>query len=160
MPEFSTEAKITIAAPLVRAFEHIVPINLPLIFKGFGPLPAVSGTRDQTGNWDHAGQTRTVLLSDGSTAQEQLTAYEHPKRFAYTVSRFSGILRFLATEAHGEWWFERGAAADSTFVRWKYAFVARSRVAAPLVWLIAHTLWHCYMGKALALSKREVERAA
>ncbi len=76
-----------VAANQVATFEHIVPINLSSVFTGYGPLPAVAGAQNQTGDWDAAGQTRTVLLSDGSSVQELLTKYEHPHYFSYTVWR-------------------------------------------------------------------------
>lgn len=160
MRSFATEVEAIVQAPLAQAFEQIVPIDLPSIFKGFGPLPAVTGTRNQTGGWDAAGQTRTVLLSDDSSAQERLTQYQHPKYFAYTVSGFTGILRFFATEAHGQWWFTEGASSTSTSIRWRYAFVSKSALVAPIVWLIANTLWHGYMRRALALSRQMVESHA
>ena len=71
-------------------FNHIAPIDLTTIFTGYGLLPAVVGVRDQTGAWDAAGQTRTVTLSDGSSAQESLTKYESPDSFGYNRRRLHG----------------------------------------------------------------------
>src|SRR5438874_502805 len=88
------------------AFKHIVPIDLTSIFTGYGPLPAVTETRDQTGSWDAEGRTRTVVFSDGSSAQESLTGYEYPNHFTYRIRGFTGVLRFFTSEARGEWWFE------------------------------------------------------
>src|SRR4051812_22571665 len=78
-----------------RAFGVIAPIDLTRIFRGFGPLPAVTGTREQTGGWDHAGATRVVELADGSEAREEITAYAAPMHFAYRLAGFSGPLRTL-----------------------------------------------------------------
>lgn len=55
----------------ITAFETIVPIELSKIFLGHLGLPAVIGTKDETGAWNEAGQTRTVCLSDGSEASEK-----------------------------------------------------------------------------------------
>ncbi len=139
------------------AFAHIVPINLTSIFTGYGPLPAVTGTQEQTGRWDAAGQTRRVTLSDGSTAQERLTGYESGAYFSYTVSDFSGTLRYLATSAEGEWWFAAGERAGQTHVRWRYQFNSRSRLTQPALWLITTLFWRGYMNKALGLCKQQVE---
>ena len=38
----------TIEALTKDAFRHIVPIDLTSIFTGYGPLPAVTETRNQT----------------------------------------------------------------------------------------------------------------
>ena len=157
MPALATQVSITIKANQEATFTHIVPIDLTTIFTGYGPLPAVVGAQDQTGGWDEAGQTRTVQLSDGSTAQERLDEYSHPDYFSYTVRDFSGVLRFLTTSANGAWWFvqqEEGA----TLVKWRYAFNPRSFVAVPVLWVVTHLLWGRYMAKALSLAKKQIER--
>jgi hypothetical protein len=41
-------------------FEYTVPIDLTSIFTGYGPLPAVTGTENQTGDWNGENQTLTV----------------------------------------------------------------------------------------------------
>lgn len=138
------------------AFEHIVPIDLTSIFTGHGPLPAVTGVKEQTGAWNAAGQTRTVLLSDGSSAQELLKKYEHPDHFSYTVSGFTGALGLLATAANGEWWFSR-VESGKTRIKWQYTFNARSAFAAPILWVITNVLWRGYMRKALKLSIEQLE---
>lgn len=157
MRSTAAEVNTSVHSPREKAFEHIVPIDLSSIFTGYGPLPAVSGTENQTGKWDGAGQTRTVLLSDGSSAQEALTAYQYPAYFAYTVKGFTGVLRFLAKEARGEWWFEHEPATQSTAISWKYEFISRSPILEPIVCFITQRLWRGYMNKALRLSKAQVE---
>ena len=159
MSALSATVEADVKANQSAAFEHIVPVDLASIFTGYGPLPAVTGTQDHTGGWDAAGQTRTVLLSDGSSAQELLTRYDYPHYFSYTVSGFTGVLRWLTTSANGEWWFNRDGSSGKTQIKWRYAFNARSIVAAPVLWLIANLLWRGYMNKALALAKLQVESA-
>jgi hypothetical protein len=160
MKSYSASVQADIAAPQAAAFDCIVPIDLTSIFTGYGPLPAVVGTRDQTGGWDAAGQTRTVLLAGGSSAHEQITDYTHPSHFSYTVSDFTGILRPLVVSAHGEFWFEPGTPPAGTHVKWTYTFNARSSFSVPLVWFIATVLWKGYMDKALRISKAQAERQA
>ena len=157
MRSFTATVQTEIAAGLTHVFDHIVPIDLTSIFTGYGPLPAVTGVLDQTDSWDAAGQTRTVTLSDGSSARELLTRYDRPRHFGYTVSDFSGILRFLTVSANGEWWFDTGPSSDATIVKWSYSFNARSPLAAPFLWLITGFLWRGYMNKALLLSKAQIE---
>ncbi len=102
MRPFATTVEIDIAAPAAEAFAVIVPIKLDLIFKGYGFLPGVAGAQNQTGAWDAAGQTRTVLFSDGSPAYEELKQYDRGRHFAYTVGSVTGPLRFLVSGAAGE----------------------------------------------------------
>jgi hypothetical protein len=155
----STSVRLTIRAPRTLAFSHIVPINLASVFIGYGPLPAVTGTRAHTGAWDAAGQRRIVLLSDGSEAQETLTAYVPGESFAYTVSGFTGPLRFLVRTAQGEWRFS-DLPDGRTQVEWHYTFVPRGRFAAPLLALLCRTLWRGYMKLALRLCRDQVESLA
>jgi hypothetical protein len=138
------------------AFEYIVPIDLTSIFTGYGPLPSVNGVKDQTGAWDAAGQTRTVLLSDGSSAQEALTSYDHPNYFGYTVSGFTGSLGLLAHSANGAWWFSN-APTGGTLIKWSYKFNAKSALAWPILGFIAYVLWRGYMRKALRLCIAQLE---
>jgi hypothetical protein len=147
----------TIEAPLEVVFERIVPIDLTSIFTGYGPLPAVTETRDQSGNWDAAGRSRTVVFSDGSSAQEFLTGYEYPNRFTYRIKGFTGALRFFTSEARGEWTFERAPGSNATSVRWSYEFVSRTKLLEPLVYLFTQRLWRGYMHKALSLCKAQIE---
>jgi hypothetical protein len=150
----ATEADVRL--PLATAFARIVPIELPKIFPRYGPLPAVVDTRDQTGGWDHVGASRTVVLSDGTTASEEMTAYVEPSHFAYRLGGFSGQMRFLVDHAHGAWWFCE-AGEDRTRIRWTYTFVphpGRSLVLRAAV----VPLWTRYQSRALALSVREAEK--
>jgi Polyketide cyclase / dehydrase and lipid transport len=156
MSLLSTIVQTTVAANQAVAFENIVPIDLTAIFTGYGPLPSVTGTQNQVGAWDTAGQTRTVHFSDDSSAQERLTKYEHPGYFSYTVSNFTSLLRFLTTSAHGEWWFTVGTLGQ-THIKWRYEFEARSVLAVPVLWVITNVLWRNYMRQALQLSKAQIE---
>jgi hypothetical protein len=143
-------------APVERTFATIAPIDLATIFRGFGPLPAVVATREQTGDWDHVGASRVVELADGSEAGERLTAYDAPGHFAYRLGPFTGPLRRLVDHADGAWWFT--AAGDgATGVRWTYVFRPHSRLTAPVVRLAVAPLWRVYAQRTLALAIRHAE---
>jgi hypothetical protein len=131
-----------------RAMAVIAPIDLTRIFTGFGPLPAVVGTRGQTGGWDHPGAARTVLLGDGSEAREELTAYDPPSHFAYRLSGFTGPLRLLVEGVHGAWWFTPNAGGG-TGVRWTYAFRPRPGRGL-IVRAVVAPLWRAYARRVLA----------
>ena len=153
----SATVTTTVEAPRDKTFLHIVPIALTSIFTGYGPLPSVTETLNQTGPWDAAGRTRNVVFSDGSSARETLTSYDYPSRFAYRITELTGVLRLLASEARGEWWFESVPGRAATSVRWRYEFISRSAILKPLVSLFTRTLWRGYMAKALRLAKAQVE---
>lgn len=160
MNSTATTVHATISAPKAQAFAHIVPIDLTSIFTGYGPLPSVVQTRDQSGPWDAAGRSRTVVFSDGSSATESLTGYDFPNGFTYRITDFTGVLKYLASEARGQWWFENVPESGATSVRWRYEFVSRSKWLKPVVGLFTRRLWNGYMRRALDLSKGQVERLA
>jgi len=56
-------------------------------------------------------------------------------------------LRFLASEARGDGWFETPPGHSATTVRWRYEFISRSVLLAPLVALFTHGLWRRYMAR-------------
>jgi hypothetical protein len=88
-------------APRAQAFACIAPIDLSKVFPRYGPLPAVVGTSEQTGAWDHAGASRIVNLSDGSSVREELTAYSEGERFSYRLFPVKSPLRFVVRYAAG-----------------------------------------------------------
>jgi hypothetical protein len=106
------------AVPPDRAF--MPEIDLSLVFKGWGPFPAVRGVKNQTGAWDQAGRSRNPELSDGTTATERLTEYTAGHSFAYEVTDFTNVLRRLVQGVRGEWTFTPDG--DGTVIRWTYEF--------------------------------------
>ena len=160
MTSFTATVQSVIPGPPAVVFDRVMPIDLASIFPGYGPLPAVTGVRGQTGAWDGVGQSRTVLLSDGSSAGEQITAYDRPGYFAYTVNNFTGVLRLITNSATGRWWFEPDPTSDSTRVKWSYIFHGRSFLTAPILWFVTNILWRGYMRKSLGLAKSQIEPGA
>ncbi len=129
-----------------RVFEYVPPVDLPTVIKRWGPLPGVKGTRDQSGTWDHVGATRTVLLEDGSSGKEELTAYNPPHHFGYTLTL--GLpTSVLASEAAGTWWFY--AADDGgTDLEWAWALAPRPGMGVFIEFVLA-PLWERYAQQAL-----------
>jgi len=154
----------TVRASPETTFDVFAPIDLTSIFRGYGPLPAVTAVEDQTGGWDAPGQTRTIRLSDGSAMREELTTVERPRHFAYRVSDLTGPFRLLVGGLRGAWWFE-GEESDSiegprTRVRWRYAFEPRAVVTRPLAAFIVKVLWRRNMQRALSLAREHAEAVA
>jgi hypothetical protein len=148
MPSVATTVGVRVAAARDPLFDWFIPLELPRILTGWGPVPAVVSTSDQSGPWDVPGSRRTVHLADGSLAHERVTACERPASFGYTVDGFSGTVRHIAREGRGQWWFE-AAGADATDVRWTYTFEARSRAAALILAPIVKVAWRGFMRRGL-----------
>ena len=130
-------------------------IDLSLVFKGWGPFPAVRGVRNQSGAWDHVGVSRSPILSDGSTATEQLTEYTPGHSFAYEVTSFTNIvLRRLVYGVRGEWTFTPDGCG--AVIRWTYEFKPLRRRS----WLVRHVLaplWRHYMQAGVEAAARVAE---
>lgn len=140
--------------PPAKAFDVIAPIDLPLIFTGWGPLPGVRAVHDQSGPWDAAGRSRTVELTDGSRAAERIIEHTPPHSFAYELTGFTGPLAWLVTRVRGEWTFTPDGTGS--IVRWTYSFFPR-RGRTPVVRWVLTPVWRRY---ATATLTRAVEMAA
>jgi polyketide cyclase/dehydrase/lipid transport protein len=142
--DVSTTVSRRIDEPRDALWARFIPVELEDILKGYGPVPAVTGTSGQTGPWDVVGSSRTVHLADGSSASERVTRVEAPHVFGYTVSGFTNPVRFLAREARGVWVFEAGGE-----VRWTYTFAARNAAAALVLAPVVRFAWRGFMRRAL-----------
>ena len=157
MARIDVTVSSTARASQEATFDVIVPIDLSSIFKRWAFIPGVEGVRDQTGPWDKVGQTRTVLLSDGTSANEELTRVDRPSGFAYQVGPFPRPLGLLATHATGSWSFT-SERDGSTGISWTYSFEpARGR--AWLVRLVIAPAWRRYAQRGLELAVAQVESA-
>jgi hypothetical protein len=136
----------------------MVPMDLSTIFTGYGPLPAVTGVVDQTGPWDHVGVNRRPVLSDGTTAYEEVTVYEPPTYFAYEVSQFENVLNRFVIGARGDLRFTPTDDGRTELV-WTYAFLPRPRRRAFVALAIA-PLWRRYMRHGLARAIEQIESEA
>jgi hypothetical protein len=129
------------------AFAGTLPVPLTTIFSHwYGPIGPIKEVRDQTGKWDAAGQTRTVLLTPTGSFHEELTSLDPPHSFGYALTGFTGPLGLLAGRADGQWSFAESGSA--TTVTWKWNIHARSALTAPLLPVLG-ALWKGYARKSL-----------
>ncbi|MEV4420058.1 SRPBCC family protein [Patulibacter sp. NPDC049589] len=130
-----------------RCFDAIVPIDLAAMMQGYGPLPAVRGTRDQVGPWDTPGSTRVVELADGNELSERIVAVASPEAFHYRVGPMTGPLGRVVDHIDGSFLLSQGPAG-STEVSWTYDF--RPRRGAALAVRALAPLWRRYAAQSLA----------
>ncbi len=129
------------------AWNAIIPCDLTRHFTGMGPLvPAITSVTDQTGDWDEAGQSRTIHLADGSSVSERIDAVDRPHTFNYTVGPFSGPIGKLVEHASGEFVFEE--LGGGTSVRWSYDW--KPKPGARVIVLLLARLWNAYAKRVLA----------
>ncbi len=132
-------------------------IDPTTVYPRFGPLPAVTGVRNQTGPWNTIGFTRQLMLSDGGSVIEQITDVTTPTFFGYELSDFQNIFGTLVSGASAEWQFSE--IDGGTRIRWTYTFHPRAG-AGLIVGAIVNVFWARYMRRVLPHIVREVERIA
>ncbi|OBA88484.1 hypothetical protein A5662_25155 [Mycobacteriaceae bacterium 1482268.1] len=148
------EQSETIALDQESVFRDMVPMPLPDLFRRwYGPIPPIKETRDQTGDWDAVGQSRTVVLVGGGSMDEQLTTFDAPRSFGYTLSDVKGPLAPLVDHIDGEWIFEpRG---EGTAVTWRWTIHPHSAFTAPLLPVFGK-LWKGYARQSLKELSRQL----
>jgi hypothetical protein len=129
------------------AFSGTVPIPLPTLFhRWYGPIPPIKAVNDQTGDWDAVGKTRTVVLTGGGSMREQLTSYDSPDSFGYTLSDVKGPLAPLVDHVDGLWSFE--PFGTGTMVTWRWIIHPRSAISGPILPVFGK-LWMGYARQSL-----------
>ena len=127
----STNAQITkvvvtidINVSVEEAFEYIVPVDLPHIFKRYKNLPAIKSTSN-TERWYTPGMQRTVYFEDGNTAQEFLLTVNPHSHFSYKIIDFTSPLKRLAKRIEGRWSFTESQKGD-THIEWTYEIIPKN----------------------------------
>ncbi len=129
------------------AFNRTLPLPLPVIFaQWYGPIPPIKTVRDQTGDWDAAGKTRTVVMAGGGSMREELTGVDPPRSFGYTLSNIKGPLGLLVGSVEGRWSFD--PAGTGTTVTWQWILHAKSGVTAPALPVLGR-VWKGYARRVL-----------
>jgi hypothetical protein len=130
-----------------QLFRDMVPMPLPTLFhRWYGPIPPIKAVRDQTGDWDAVGKSRTVVLSGGGSMREQLTSYDEPRSFGYTLSEVKGPMAPLVDHVDGLWSFE--PVGTGTKVTWRWTIHPRSAFTAPALPVFGR-LWLGYARQSL-----------
>jgi Polyketide cyclase / dehydrase and lipid transport len=151
-------AELTAAASRTQTWSIATPLTPVGYYPKSGLLPAVVEVRNQTGNWDTPGQTRTLMLSDGGSVVEHTMSVEPYGFFAYNLTDFTKLFGTLVNHARAEWTFTD--VAGGTTIHWSYTFFAKSGPARPVLAAIVVLLWGPYMRRVLPRIVAEVERQA
>ncbi len=129
------------------AFNGTLPLPLPVIFSHwYGPIPPIKAVRDQTGEWDAAGQTRTVVMVGGGSMREELTSVDPPRSFGYALSNIKGPLAPLVGSVEGKWSFT--PTGTGTTVTWQWILHPKLGVTAPALPVLGR-IWKGYARRSL-----------
>ena len=145
----------TVNAPIDSAFNYIVPVDLPHIFKKYKNLPAIIKT-DEKEKWFKAGLTRTVYFEDGSTSKETLLTVVPHSSFSYKIENFTSQLRFLAKRIEGDWIFT-DLGNGKTKIQWTYKIVPKNFIARGLIHLVLLKNVEGLLKNAMAILKTDLE---
>lgn len=138
----------TVDVPPERAFSETLILPLPTLFSTwFGPIPPIRDVLDQTGDWQSAGQTRTILLAGGGQMAESLLEVSAPSHFAYRLDDIRGPMAPLASHIDGRWTFTPSGAG--TTITWHWEVHARSAASRPILPVFGR-LWNGYAKRSLA----------
>ena len=118
-PEVALEGVLD--APLEKLFPH-----------RSGPIPAIARCEGQDGSWSRVGQTRNVVLADGTSNLETLVGLERPNEYRYRITGIQGPFRLLVSSIDGRFTFEpEGAGTRATWSWELHGRSAASRLAFP-----------------------------
>ena len=146
---------MTIKAPVDRAFNYIVPVDLSHIFKRYENFPAIIRT-DEKEKWEKAGLKRTVYFEDGSTSEETLLTVVPPSSFSYRIENFTSSLRFLAKRIEGDWLFTDTGNGQTNIV-WTYRIVPKNFIARGIINLVLLKKVKGLLTNALTTLKADLE---
>ncbi|MEO6018652.1 MAG: SRPBCC family protein [Knoellia sp.] len=135
-----------VPVPLEEAFDRVLTHPLPEVFSRRSvAIPAIKDVRGNSGSWGSVGQSRTIVLADGGTMLETLTAVVRPTSFGYTITNVTGAMKPLVSTAVGRWSFE--AAGTGTRITWTWELTPTpvGRFAMP----VFGAMWNGYARKAL-----------
>jgi hypothetical protein len=157
MPEpIAAVASISVNASPEKSRAAALALDPVKVVRARGLIPGVKAVSGQTGAWSAQGQTRTLTLTDGATAEETLVALE-PGGYRYRIGNFTGPFARLVKEAHAR--FETAPRGDGSILTWTYEFHAKGGLSAAILSFLVDSQWNAYMDAALARLKDGIERA-
>lgn len=114
------------------AYDGVMDAPLAELFPDrSGPIPPVRECTGQVGPWSAAGQTRTVVLADGSSNLETLRVAERPSEYGYRLTDFTGPMKALVRSVDGRFTFV--PEGGGTRVTWSWELHAANPVARTLL---------------------------
>lgn len=156
MRPVSTSQSILINAPRQRVFSTAAGMPPSDLIKPSLILPGIETMETPPPPWQGVGDTRHHDLTDGTSVDEEITAFAQDEYYAYRITGFEGPFGKLVSEGVGEWTFDwRGP--EATHVTWDYRFTPKSSSVRPFVAAIVAALWPGYLKGALKRVKTHSE---
>lgn len=140
-----TNALVEIPASPEIVFDFVTSLsNLPKVFRGFGPIPAIVKAEMADGGEMREGGVRRIENSDGSVIDEEMISFQKPERQSYRLVRgFKFPISLLIESGGGDWKFT--ATPKGTRIDWEFYFMLTSPVLYPVGLLLVQV----FMQKAM-----------
>ncbi len=137
-----------VAVEPTAAFERLLRAPLPEVFsRRYAAFPAVRAVTDEPDDWGTVGQTRTIVLTDGSQLRETLTSVDRPDGYTYLLDDLHGPLRPFVSTIDGEWTITPDG--DGARVGWAWTLHPKASPAR-LTLSVIGKMWTGYADRALA----------
>ena len=132
---YRVSSSTVLATDPESAFQGLLDAPLEQLFPHrSGPLPAIARCDGQDGAWSSVGQTRSVVLSDGTGNLETLVALERPSDYRYEITGIEGPFKLLVSSIDGRFTFE--PEGNGTRATWSWELHGRNpaaRLAYPVL---------------------------
>jgi uncharacterized protein YndB with AHSA1/START domain len=132
-----------------RSFAHFI--------HAYGPIPGITSVQMHGDAAPAAGLHRDVHMTDGTTIEEVILAFDRPTRHRYRWVRppappFSLLVRM----GEGDWSFEPAQGGRATRLIWTYGLELTSPLAYPLA-LVLRAVFARWMQKNLEALRTLIE---
>jgi len=147
MPGHRVEVSRLIAVEPTVAFDRLIAAPLTEIFaRRYAAFPAVREVVDEPEDWGVAGQSRTVVLTDGGRVRETLTSVDRPHSYAYVLDEIQGPLRPFVRTVEGVW----SVTPEDSGARIGWAWTMEPKAPpARLTMNVIGRMWKGYAERAL-----------
>lgn len=154
---YQLASSTVVAATPEAAYDALCAAPLEALFSSrSGPIAPVARCEGQVGEWGTAGQSRTVVLRDGSNNLETLVAADRATQdYRYRLSDFKGPFKLLITSIDGQ--FSFAPEGSGTRVTWTWALHPVHGLTAPVLRVVgffwrrwAAAMWPRYAARLTA----------
>lgn len=142
---------------LERAFKTPMLCDITKIHTGFGIMPKVSHTRNDT-DWGKPGSSKEIFTvksltqSGGFSSIDRILERNENESWKFQVDNFQfwvlGFDKFI-----GEWKTTQ-IEADKIFVEYSYSLHSKTILLYPINFIFANTFWKTYMKRVLKNVKK------
>lgn len=136
-----------VAVEPTQAFDGLMGAHLPEVFtRRYAAFPPVREVTDQPDSWGSPGQTRTIVMADGSRLRETLTEVDRPHGYAYLLDDLHGPLKPFVSTIEGAW----SIAPEGTGARIGWVWTLHAKASpARLTMSVIGRMWKGYAERSL-----------